>query len=92
MLCARNNFGNNWVKFKELLERIIGNFKSIMYLNLTTADNATWDQLIAALRSVGLDYFASELNESIRNTECKIYSLFTISCSKAANGCGTSLY
>ena len=60
-----------------------------IWLN-TTADNATWDQLIAALRSVGLNYFASELNESMRNTECKIYSLFTILCCKASNGCGTS--
>ena len=34
MLCysTGNNFGNIWSKQNELLERIIGNFKSIMYL------------------------------------------------------------
>ena len=31
MLCTENNFGNNGLK---LLERIIGNFKSIMYSSL----------------------------------------------------------
>ena len=34
MLCTGNNFGNIRLKQKELLERIIGNFKSIMYLSL----------------------------------------------------------
>ena len=34
MLCTENNFGNNGLKQKELLERIIGNIKSIMYLSL----------------------------------------------------------
>jgi len=34
MICTGNNFGNNRLKEKELLERIIGNFKSIMYLSL----------------------------------------------------------
>ena len=37
MLCTGNNFGNNRLKYKELLERIIGNFKSIMYLSLVVA-------------------------------------------------------
>ena len=36
MLCTRNNFGNNGSKLKELLERIIDSFKSIMYLSLYT--------------------------------------------------------
>ena len=35
MLNTGNNFGNNWLKYKELLERIIGNFKSMMYLSLS---------------------------------------------------------
>ena len=34
MLCTENNFGNDGLKSKELLERIIGDFTSIMSLSL----------------------------------------------------------
>ena len=40
MICTGNNFGNNRLKEKELLERIIGNFKSIMYLSPHTDKHA----------------------------------------------------
>lgn len=44
------------------------------WLELTTADYATWNQLIKALRSpsIQLDDLASQL-EQMLNTECKVY-------------------
>ena len=48
------------------------NYVFEIWLNTTTC--ATWDLLIAALKSVDLNYFASELNERIRSLECEIYN------------------
>ena len=44
------------------------------WLETTTADYATWNQLIKALRSpnIQLDYLANQL-EQILNTESKVY-------------------
>ena len=44
------------------------------WLEPTTADYATWNQLIKALRSpnIQLDSLASQLEQMI-NTECKVY-------------------
>ena len=47
--------------------------KRVFEIWLNTTADATWDQLIAAIRGVGLNNFASELNEFIRNTECEIF-------------------
>lgn len=41
---------------------------------LDTSDNATWNQLIEAIRSVGLVYVANELSEHIVSIECEAYS------------------
>ena len=48
--------------------------KRVFEIWLNTTADATWDQLIAALKSVGLNHFASELNGSIRSKECEIYN------------------
>ena len=47
--------------------------KRVFEIWLNTTADATWDQLIAALESVGLNHFASELKGSIRRIECEIY-------------------
>ena len=43
---------------------------------LDTDTNATWDQLIAVLRSpsIGLDHFATQLIEHIKSIEREVYS------------------
>ena len=56
-------------------------FRAVLYTWLQTSPDASWYQLIRALRSptVQLDSLADQL-EKMLNTKCKIYSNITTNC------------